>query len=291
MPTTTPPPAPRLIPLWLKIAYTAFVAVLVPYYWRAYGPLNFLFFCDVALLLTLPAIWLEHRLLISMQAVAILVGQTVWVVDFVLHLVAGGSPLHMTDYMFDPAYPLFTRGLSSFHGWMPFLLLYLLHRLGYDPRAFRWQAALGVSLLLVCYFFTPPPPAPTPGSVVNVNYVYGIGEQEPQRWMHPHAWVGLLLIGFPLVIYWPTHRLLGRLFGPRAADARRVGSGVPPADAETRGEASVARRRLPTSAPAAPAPPPPVTPPPAAQRTHGTRPPSAARPTSPPPAGRAAAAS
>ena len=39
------------------------IIVLVPYYWRAYGPTNFLYFCDVALFLTLGAVWLESPLL------------------------------------------------------------------------------------------------------------------------------------------------------------------------------------------------------------------------------------
>jgi hypothetical protein len=47
------------IPLWLKIAYTAFVVVVIPIYWASWTPANFLWFCDVALLLTLPALWLE----------------------------------------------------------------------------------------------------------------------------------------------------------------------------------------------------------------------------------------
>ena len=37
----------------LKVAYTAFMAVLIPVYWHYYGPTNFLYFCDVALILTL----------------------------------------------------------------------------------------------------------------------------------------------------------------------------------------------------------------------------------------------
>ena len=45
------PTASRL-PLWFKLIYTAFVAVLVPTYWYHYGPGNFLYFCDLALLLT-----------------------------------------------------------------------------------------------------------------------------------------------------------------------------------------------------------------------------------------------
>ena len=59
----------------------------------------------------------------------------------------------MTTYMFDPAIPLFVRGLSPFHGWLPFLLLWLVARLGYDRRAFGAQTVLGIAVLLVCYFW------------------------------------------------------------------------------------------------------------------------------------------
>jgi hypothetical protein len=30
------------IPLWIKVVYSVFVAVMVPVYWRDYGPTNFL---------------------------------------------------------------------------------------------------------------------------------------------------------------------------------------------------------------------------------------------------------
>ena len=70
------------IPLAVKLAYTLFVAVLVPNYWRAYSPWTFLYFCDVALLLTLPALWLESPLLISLPAVGLTLPQLLWVVDF-----------------------------------------------------------------------------------------------------------------------------------------------------------------------------------------------------------------
>ena len=32
------------VPLWLKVAYLTFMAVLVPVYWHYYGPTNFLIF-------------------------------------------------------------------------------------------------------------------------------------------------------------------------------------------------------------------------------------------------------
>ena len=54
-----------MIPIGLKIFYTFFVCVLVPIYWRQYGPANFLWFSDIALLVMVPALWLENSLLVS----------------------------------------------------------------------------------------------------------------------------------------------------------------------------------------------------------------------------------
>src|SRR5206468_6990150 len=59
------------VPFWLKVAHTLFVCILVPVYWRSYGPANFLWFSDIALLVTLPALWLEDCFLASTQAVSV----------------------------------------------------------------------------------------------------------------------------------------------------------------------------------------------------------------------------
>jgi hypothetical protein len=199
------------------------MAVLVPYYWSAYGPSNFLYFCDVAILVTLVALWLESRLLASVQAVAILLPQALWVIDFVLKGVLGRSLLGLADYMYNPGLPLFVRGLSSFHGWLPFLLLWMVWRLGYDRRALLVQTVCAWVLLLVCYCFTAPPPAPAhdPNAAVNVNYVFGIGETA-QTWMAPGLWLALLMVAFPLLIYLPTHLVLRTLSARRARVPRRA---------------------------------------------------------------------
>jgi hypothetical protein len=76
-PTAPAPRQPGRIPFWVKVSYTAFVGVLVPYYWAAYGPTNFLYFCDVALVMTLAAVWAESPLLASMPAIGILLPQVV----------------------------------------------------------------------------------------------------------------------------------------------------------------------------------------------------------------------
>lgn len=53
------------VPLLVKILYTVGVSVVVPVYWYSYGPSNFLWFSDLALLLTVAALWLESPLLAS----------------------------------------------------------------------------------------------------------------------------------------------------------------------------------------------------------------------------------
>ena len=128
------PQASNRVPLWLKLAYTAFMAVLVPVYWHYYGPTNFLYFCDLALLITLVGIWIESPLLVSMCAVGILAPQALWVADF-LSTLGGLSLIGMTAYMFNNEDSLFLRGLSLYHGWVPFLLGYLVWALGFDQRA------------------------------------------------------------------------------------------------------------------------------------------------------------
>lgn len=205
-----------LFPLWLKITYTAFLAVLVPYYWRAYSPWNFLYFCDVALLITGVALWTESRLLVSLECVAILLPQTFWVIDFGARA-AGFKLLGMTDYMFNPSLPLFTRALSSFHGWLPFLLVYMLRRTGYDHRAYVVQIGIGLALIWACFFFAPMPPAPVdqPNLAVNVNYVWGPDDHHPQTWMPAAAWVMLLSGIFVAGIYTPTHVVLRKVFAAR----------------------------------------------------------------------------
>jgi hypothetical protein len=210
------PETRRRIPLTLKVVYTLFVAVLVPYYWRAYTPWNFLYFCDVALLMTLVALWTESRLVASMQSVAILMPQTLWVIDLAVRA-CGFKLLGMTDYMFNSSLPLMTRGLSLFHGWLPFLLVYLLVKLGYDRRALAWQCVFGMALLWCCFFFGPKAPAPInrPNMAVNLNYVWGLDDHHPQTRMSPVAWMmflsGLLLF----VLYIPTDLVLRKVFASR----------------------------------------------------------------------------
>ena len=197
----------------VKWGYTGFMAVLVPYYWYCYGPTNFLYFCDIALFLTLAAVWTERRLFASMAAVGICAVQVLWQVDFLATL--AGFPLTgLTAYMFNPELSLVARGLSFFHFWLPILVLYLVWKLGYDRRAFIGWTGLAWAAMLISYLFLP-----GPGDVLayanqpnNVNYVYGLGA-EAQTWMPELAWLVVMLVGLPCLVYAPSHFAL-RWFAP-----------------------------------------------------------------------------
>jgi hypothetical protein len=178
------------IGLWIKIAYTLFICVLVPVYWIHYGPGNFLWFSDIALFVTAAALWLESSLLTSMMALSVLVLESVWIIG-------------LSAYMFDSKISLPIRALSLFHIILPLVLVWLLYRLRYDTRALIAQTLLAWVVLPVSYFLTKPSE--------NVNWVYGPGG-EPQKWMPAPLYLVLLMLAFPLVLYLPTHFVLKKIF-------------------------------------------------------------------------------
>jgi hypothetical protein len=192
------------IPLWLKISSTLFVCVLVPVYWIQYGPSNFLWFSDIALLLSIPALWLESALLASMGTLAVGALELVWTVDFLVRLTTGISLTGLSAYMFNSKILLSVRALSLFHIVLPILLIWMVYQLGYDSRAFAAQALVAWIILPLCYLLTKPSD--------NVNWVYGLGGR-PQKWMPARLYVALLMILLPLVVYLPSHLLLKHLFG------------------------------------------------------------------------------
>jgi hypothetical protein len=196
-------PQGGMIPLWLKIVYTLFVCALVPIYWRQYGPANFLWFSDIALLAMVPALWLENALIASMMAVSITFFETVWNLDFFFRLATGKSLIGLTAYMFDPKIRLFIRGLSFFHIVLPVIVLWAVYHLGYDRRAFLWQTVVALIVLPLSYLISNPHE--------NVNWIYGFGER-PQTILPRPVFMILLLLLFPLVVYLPTHLLLAKLF-------------------------------------------------------------------------------
>lgn len=192
-------------PLWLTIGYTCLCGIIVPIWYRTYGPANFLWFSDIALFTTAVALWLESALLASMMALAVLVPELVWALSFFARLLFGLRISDLADYMFHGDKPFYVRGLSLFfHIAMPAVLLSMLYVLSYDPRALTAQTALAWVVLPVTYALTTPQQ--------NINWVYGLWGG-PQARMPKLAYLALIMLFVPLCLYFPTHVLLQAAFG------------------------------------------------------------------------------
>lgn len=187
-----------MIPLWLKTACTAFVVVLVPVYWRHWGPRNFLWFSDLALFGTVAALWLESPFLASMLAIAVLLPELVWNAGFFARLVTGRYMGSLAAYMFDARKPRYVRALSLFHVGLPVLLLWLVHTLGYAPRAWIATTLLAWVVLPVTYRLT--------DREENVNWVYG-PKRIPER-----VYLAGVMLAYPILIYLPTHLVLNAVY-------------------------------------------------------------------------------
>lgn len=189
------------VPLWLKIGTSLFVLLLIPVNWRQYGPANFLWFSDLALFMIVAALWLESSLLASMAALAVLIPETAWNLDFFWRLLTGKSGIGLSSYMFNSQIALPIRSVSLFHVWLPVLLGWAVAHFGYDRSALAWQTLFCFVVLPASYLLG--------DAATNPNWVHGFGDP-PKTWISPRLFPGVLMAAFPLLIYLPTHFLLRR---------------------------------------------------------------------------------
>ena len=141
----------------------------------------------------------DHLGGLPVSARAVLLPELLWNVTLFTRLVTGIRVSGLADYMFDTRIPKWISALSLFHVVLPVLMLWMLHRLGYDPRALPAQTALAWVILPLTYAVTKPED--------NINWVYGPGAR-PQRQISPPLYLAFVLIFFPLIVYVPTHLLL-----------------------------------------------------------------------------------
>lgn len=194
-------PAPVTFPVlrWFSFLW---MVVWLPAYFRVWGWANLLHLCDVAVILSFVGIWLANPLLLSSQAVNSLAAGFLWALDVGSRLTSGRFLIGGTEYMWDERYPLWVRLLSTFHIGLPLVLLWTLRWVGYDRRAFGWQAAIAAFLLIVSRFLS---------ADVNMNYAY----RDPlfhRSWGPAPAHLAMIFIPLVALIYWPTHLLLRWLF-------------------------------------------------------------------------------
>lgn len=187
-----------------KLAYTAFVVVVVAIWLRHYGWRNLLWFSDIALIGAAPALWFESAALASVLAVAVLLPELLWNVDFGLRLLLRRRITGLTDYMFERERPALLRVVSAlFHVPLPVLLLWMLARYGYDGAA-----GLPGAVVLAAVVLPWSRAVGTPER--NINWTYGLGAGRTT--LPARRYVLQLFAGFVLLVFMPTHLALRALF-------------------------------------------------------------------------------
>jgi hypothetical protein len=185
----------------LRWAAATFLAVYVPGYALAYGLANFLFLCNLSVILAGIGIWARGRLLLSSQAVASLLVGVAWTADVAFRLLGGRYLIGATAYMWDGQWPLFTRLLSLYHVALPVVLVLALRRVGYDARGYWLQSAIAIVAVAASRLF---------GPAVNINYAY-MDPLLKRTWGGPVTHVAVVAGFLVLLVYPLTHVLLARL--------------------------------------------------------------------------------
>jgi hypothetical protein len=197
-------PFPRL--RWFALVW---LAVWIPAYWHTWGPANFLFVCDVAVILSCLGWWSGSALLLSSQAVSSIVLNLLWTVNVAWGVAFGRLLIPGSEYMWDAKFPLAVRLLSLFHVFLPPLLVWSLRRVGYDPRGLPLQCVIAAVVMAASHIV---------GAGLDPPHNLNFALTDPvfQRQLGPAA-VHVALIFFAMIalIYLPTHWAL-RLWLPTA---------------------------------------------------------------------------
>jgi hypothetical protein len=197
-------------------AAALWLALYVPAYASTYGWLNFLFLCNLGVMLTALALWRGQALLLSSQALAAPIISLVWTADVLARLLTGQHLFGGTAYMWDPQFPLFTRLLSCYHVAWPLVVWLALRRTGYDPRGLALQVGLALVAVVAGRWADP---------AFNINYAH----TDPffrRELGGPAAHVAAVVAALTLV-YAATHALLRRVL-PASATPGRAAPAVPP---------------------------------------------------------------
>ncbi len=198
-----------LFTVWMLL----WLAVMLP----EVGPQNFFWLCNAAKFILLLALWTGNRLLVASQAGTVVLVGVGWTLDVGVGVLVGGSVTGLTAYMFGDELSLTMRLSSLYHVGLPVLVLWLLWRWGYDRRGWWLQCAFGTLLVIGGYLLTEPRR--------NINLAF---QPEIAGWeaIPGGAWLVLLLVAYPLLVYLPGHLLLARLFTERPADPAPPGRPV-----------------------------------------------------------------
>jgi hypothetical protein len=174
------------------------LVVWLPVNVYTWGWQNMMHFCDIGAIIACIGVWKEDSLFVSSQAVGCLLVGVLWSLDIAWRLAVGRHLLGGTEYMWDSNYALWIRLMSTFHIWLPLLLLWAMRRIGYDRGALAFQSAIAAVLLVFSRYLSP---------ALNMNYAF----RDPlmhRAWGPAPVHLAVILMGTVVLLYWPTDLLL-----------------------------------------------------------------------------------
>lgn len=169
-----------------------------PAYVVLLGAQNFFWLCNLASFLILIGLWLENRVLLSMQWLSVALIGLLWGVDLGVAWLTGWHPFGGTAYMLDPEFPDLARVLSFYHLLLPVVAGYAVYRLGYARRALLFQSALTWAMIPLTYWLSDPER--------NINWVHAPFGME-QDFLPALVYLLVLGLAWPLAILLPAHAL------------------------------------------------------------------------------------
>jgi hypothetical protein len=182
---------------WVALAW---LVVWGAAYANVWGWANFLHLCDLAVSISCVGLWRGNSLLLSTQALSFIVPAVFWDLDVAWRLLTGKHLIGGTEYLWDARFPLAVRLLTLFHVVWPILLVWALRRVGYDRRAFQWQTAFAMAVLVASRYVQPE---------ANLNFAWRdpfLHESLGPAWLH----VPLVAVALVGCVYWPSHWVLKR---------------------------------------------------------------------------------
>ena len=186
------------MPLALKWLFWVFVLAWAIVYAFYYPIANFLWTCNIGLMLAALGMALgDNRFILSVCLILVALPDLLWTIDVTTAWLTGEHPLGGTAYMFDVKIPLLVRLFSLEHLLLTPILITLLWHQGYDRRALPVTAVLVLALYYLTYWLADPE--------TQVNWVWGLfGRQQTimPKTIYPFFAASVYSIVFLVPAHW-----------------------------------------------------------------------------------------
>jgi len=99
--------------------------------------------------------------------------------------------------------------LSLFHGWLPFCWRIWVWQPAMTAEPVpAWDRACVGAGCCICFFVMPRLTRTRPDPSEHQLRVGADADGAAQTWVHPYVWLAGMMVGMPVLLFWPVHILL-----------------------------------------------------------------------------------